>query len=59
MYRCETCKGEYSKVCGDGLEYYHACPDIEDVDYKTKPITDKRDENIRKKLPGKGATKIS
>lgn len=57
-YKCKTCGGEYDDVCEDGLAYYHACSDITDKDEKTAPRPDKRDENVAKKLEGKGRIKL-
>ena len=57
-YKCNSCAGEYSDHCNDGLEYYHACPPVEISlgIYAERP--DKRDENIRQKVEIKGREKI-
>lgn len=53
-YKCKTCGGEYENVMQDGLQYYHACPQILDKDgiYIERP--NKRDENAGIKLEGLG-----
>lgn len=53
-FKCISCAGEYADKCNDGLKYYHACPQIEVSEgvYIDRP--DKRDENIGKKIQGKG-----
>jgi hypothetical protein len=44
--RCGTCGGDYLDFLPDGLEYFHACPDVVTL----SPVTvtqraNKRDEN--------------
>lgn len=55
-YLCITCEGEYTDICLDGLNYYHACPAITLENGEQKERKDKRDENIGKKKEGKGRT---
>lgn len=52
---CKTCLGAYDTLLSDGLEYYHACAPIAVSETESEERIDKRDENIGKKLEGKGA----
>lgn len=54
MLKCKSCGGEYKNILDDGMEYYHACPPIIDIDGNMLVREDKRDENIRVKKEGKG-----
>lgn len=58
MLKCNTCGGEYKKICLDGMTYFHSCPPIVDQDNVMSERPDKRDENVGKKLQGKGADVI-
>ena len=57
-YKCNSCGGEYSDTCADGLAYYHACPLEKITENEYKERSDKRDENAGKKLEGKGRKEV-
>lgn len=59
MLKCKTCGGEYEENCNDGLKYYHACADTIDITGKIVPVADKRDENVGKRLNGKGVDQVT
>ena len=57
-YKCNSCLGEYSDTCADGLAYYHACPPVQIKEDVYAERSDKRDENAGKKLEGKGREEV-
>lgn len=59
MLKCKSCGGEYENILDDGMEYYHACPPIIDIDNNMLERPDKRDENIGKLKEGKGVEAVS
>lgn len=58
-YKCKTCEGTYNDTCDDGLQYYHACPEILEKEGKYVAYADARNENVGKKLEGKGREELT
>lgn len=59
MIKCKTCGGIYTDTFQDGTKYYHACPPIDLSDTKFTERPDRRDENVGKKLEGKGSESVT
>lgn len=57
-YTCNSCGGVYADTSADGVRYFHACPPV--LNEKSEPVerSDKRDENVGKKLEGKGRSEV-
>ena len=51
---CRICGGEYNNTDKNGIQYFHACPDITEKNGNSTPRPNKIDENLDTKETLKG-----